>query len=89
MLPSDPRFDALRTEVGIEAVSMRKVRDELFLLALHDGGSIELTLLMDFAQGRNVGQLFGVTDRGIVSRPVGAKIVPLGSIDYPQGFEPG
>lgn len=88
-LPSDPRFDALRTEVGIEAVSMRKVRDELFLLALHDGGSIELTLLMDFAQGRNVGQLFGVTERGIVSRPVGAKIVPLGRIDYPQGFEPG
>ncbi|MCW2388549.1 hypothetical protein M2333_001595 [Sphingobium sp. B11D3B] len=89
ILPSDPRFDALRTEVGIEAVSMCKVGDELFLLALHDGGSIELTLLMDFAQGRNVGQLFGGTERGIVSRPVGAKIIPLGYIDYPQGFEPG
>ncbi|MCW2413064.1 MULTISPECIES: molybdenum cofactor biosynthesis F family protein [unclassified Sphingobium] len=89
MLPNDPRFEVLRTEVGIEAVSMRKVGDELFLLALHDGGSIELTLLMDFARGRNVGQLFGVTERGIVSRPVGAKVVPLGRIDYPQGFEPG
>jgi hypothetical protein len=89
VLPSDPRFDVLRTEVGIEAVSVRKVRGELFLLTLHDGGTIELTLLMDFDRGRNVGQLFGMTPLGIVSRPVGAKVVPLGRIAYPQGFEPG
>src|SRR5690606_19868832 len=58
LLPDDPRFDPLRTEVGIEAVSMRKVQDDLFLLTLHDGGPVGLTLLMDFAQKQNVGWLF-------------------------------
>jgi hypothetical protein len=88
-LPDDDRFDPLRTEIGIEAVSMRKVRDDLFLLALHDGGTFELTLLMDFAQGRNVGMLFGELRNQIVSRPVGARIVSLDHLSYPQEYQPG
>jgi hypothetical protein len=88
-LPDDPRFDPLRTEVGIEAVSMRKVQDDLFLLTLHDGGPVGLTLLMDFAQKQNVGWLFGQGAGGMVDRPCGAKIVPLNMLTYPQGFSPG
>jgi len=88
LLPDDPRFDALKTEVGIEAVSMRKVGDGLFFLVLNDGGPVGLTLLMDFAQARNVGLLFGRTPAGLLSRPVGADIVFLNNTQYPAGFEP-
>jgi hypothetical protein len=89
LLPDDPRFDVLKTEVGIEAVSMRKVRDEVFLLVLNDGGPVGLTLLMDFEQRRNVGCLFGKGPNGIVDRPCGAVITPLNQLSYPPGFEPG
>ncbi|HWW66123.1 MAG TPA: MoaF N-terminal domain-containing protein [Sphingomonadaceae bacterium] len=89
LLPDDPRFQPLKTEVGIEAVSMRKVRDDLFLLTLNDGGPVGLTVLMDFAQKRNVGMLFGRTPAGLISRPVGAKIVLLNQMSYPAGYEPG
>ena len=89
LLPEDPRFDPLRTEVGIEAVSMRKVRDDLFLLTLNDGGPVGLTVLMDFAQKRNVGMLFGAGSTGLLSRPVGAIIIPLNKLAYPSGYEPG
>jgi hypothetical protein len=89
LLPDDPRFDALKTEVGIEAVSMRKVRDDVFLLVLNDGGPVGLTLLMDFEQRRNVGCLFGKGPGGIVDRPCGARITPLNELSYPPGFSPG
>jgi hypothetical protein len=89
LLPGDPRFDILRTEIGIEAVSMRKVGDGLFFLALNDGGPVGLTLLMDFAQERNVGMLFGRTPSALLSRPAGANIVLLTEMTYPAGFEPG
>jgi len=88
VLPDDPRFDVLKAEVGIEAVSMRKVGDDLFFLALNDGGPVGLTLLMDFTQKRNVGMLFGRTQAGLLSRPVGADIVLLNNMQYPAGFEP-
>jgi hypothetical protein len=89
LLPDDARFDPLRTEVGIEAVSMRKVRDEVFLLVLNDGGPVGLTLLMDFEQKRNVGCLFGKGPAGPVDRPCGAIITPLNKLSYPSGFNPG
>lgn len=89
LLPNDPRFDALKTEVGIEAVSMRKIREDLFLLALNDGGPVGLTLLMDFEQMRNVGMLFGAVPSGMLSRPVGAVITVLNQFSYPQCYEPG
>jgi hypothetical protein len=89
LLPDDPRFDVLRTEVGIEAVSMRKVGEDLFFLTLNDGGPVGLTLLMDFAQKRNVGMLFGRVSSGLLSRPVGANIVLLNEATYPAGFAPG
>jgi len=90
LLPDDPRFDALRTEVGIEAVSMRKVADDLFLVSLNDGGPVGLTLLMDFMQKRNVGMLFGLgRNGGLLSRPVGATITLLNALAHPPGYEPG
>ncbi len=89
LLPDDPRFDPLRTEIGIEAVSMRKIGEGLFFLVLNDGGPVGLTLLMDFTAERNVGMLFGRTPSGLLSRPVGATIVRLGETTYPAGFEPG
>jgi hypothetical protein len=89
LLPDDPRFDILRTEVGIEAVSMRKIDADLFFVVLNDGGPVGLTLLMDFAQERNVGMLFGRTPAGLLSRPVGANIVLLNKMTYPPRFEPG
>lgn len=88
-LPDDPRFGMLKTEIGIEAVSMRKVRDDVFLLVLNDGGPVGLTLLMDFLQARNVGCLFGIGRSGIVDRLVGAKIVLLNQLSYPSGYDPG
>ena len=89
LLPDDPRFDPLKTEVGIEAVSMRKIADGLFLLALNDAGPVGLTLLMDFEQERNVGMLFGVVPSGLISRPVGATITLLNELTHPAGYEPG
>ena len=89
LLPDDPRFALLKTEIGVEAISMRKVQDDLFLLTLNDGGPVGLTLLMDFAQKRNVGVLFGRTPTGLISRPVGARIVLLNRLSYPSGYEPG
>jgi hypothetical protein len=89
LLPDDPRFEPLKTEVGIEAVSMRKVRDDLFLLTLNDGGPVGLTVLMDFERLRNVGMLFGAGSTGILSRPVGAHITLLNRLTYPEGYEPG
>jgi hypothetical protein len=89
LLPDDPRFDVLKAEVGMEAVSMRKVGDDLFFLALNDGGPVGLTLLMDFGQKRNVGMLFGRTQTGLLSRPVGADIVLLNDMQYPPGIGPG
>lgn len=89
LLPDDPRFDPLRTEVGIEAVSMWEVRDDMFLIALRVPGPVQLTLLMDFRQMRNVGCLFGRGPHGLIDRLVGAKIVHLGDMTYPGGHEPG
>lgn len=89
LLPNDPRFDVLRKEVGIEAVSMRKIDEDLFFVILNDGGPVGLVLLMDFAQERNVGMLFGRVASGLLSRPVGANIVLLNKLTYPPGFEPG
>lgn len=89
LLPDDPRFDPLRTEVGIEAVTIWKIREDLFLLVLRVPGPVQLCLLMDFEQMRNVGNLFGRSQVGLVDRPVGAKIVHLNDLTYPPGHEPG
>lgn len=79
----------LEFEVGIEAASYWKIRDELFLLTTRGEDPIGLTLLMDFDRKRNVGRLFGHGGFGIVDRRCGAKIVFLGEFTYPTGYEPG
>lgn len=89
LLPDDPRFEPLRTEVGIEAVTVWKVADELFLLVLRVPGPVQLCLLMDFEQMRNVGCLFGWGQAGLVDRLVGAKIVSLNTLSYPKEHIPG
>ena len=89
LLPERPQFDVLKTEVGIEAVSTWKIRENLFLLVLRVPGPVQLCLLMDFEQMLNVGCLFGRTQAGLVDRPVGAKIVHLNDLSYPNGHEPG
>ncbi|HZV18103.1 MAG TPA: MoaF N-terminal domain-containing protein [Sphingobium sp.] len=89
LLPDNPRFAPLKTEVGIEAVTMWEVRDDMFLLVLRVPGPVQLTLLMDFEQMRNVGCLFGRTNAGLVDRLVGAKIVHLNDLTYPAGHGPG
>ena len=84
----------LKTEVGIEAATMWKIADQLYLLGTRGPDPIQLTLLMDLEQMRNVGRLFGTGSFGTglfgtVERPVGAKITFLGEFDYPSGYQPG
>jgi len=79
----------LATEVGIEAVSMWKIRDRLYLIAARGPEPILLTLLLDLQGMRNVGRLFGRNRFGRVDRRCGAKITFLGEFAYPDGYEPG
>lgn len=80
---------ALKREVGVEAASYWKVRDRLYLLVSRGEGAVDLTLLLDLEQGRNVGRLFGETSLGILDRRCGAKIVFLGEFSYPADRQPG
>ncbi len=79
----------LKREVGIEAASYWKVRDQLYLLVSRGDAPIDLTLLLDLEQRRNVGRLFGKTDLGLLDRLCGAKIVVLGEFRYPADRQPG
>jgi len=79
----------LATEVGIEAVSMWKIRERLYLIAARGPEPIVLTLLLDLERRRNVGRLFGRNRFGSVDRRCGAKITFLGEFVYPGGYEPG
>jgi len=88
-LLSPPELDHLKHEVGIEAATMWKVQDELFLLSTRGEAPMELTLLLDFKRNRNVGRLYGHAGPGIVDRRCGAKITFLGEFAYPAGYEPG
>jgi MoaF N-terminal domain/MoaF C-terminal domain len=79
----------LAREVGIEAVSMWKIRDRLYLLAARGPEPIQLTLLLDLERMRNVGRIFGRGGLGEVDRRCGAKITFLGDIAYPADRHPG
>jgi MoaF N-terminal domain/MoaF C-terminal domain len=85
-LRSPPEFVL---EVGIEAVTMWKIQDRLYLISTRGEDPIQLTLLLDLAQMRNVGRLFGRGSFGIVDRRCGAKITWLGEFTYPKGYGPG
>lgn len=81
--------EALKHEVGIEAVSMWKIADRLYLISTRDLPPMELTLLIDLDQMRNVGRLFGFGPFGVLDRRVGAKVTFLGEFEYPESYEPG
>jgi hypothetical protein len=79
----------LKREVGVVAASYWKIRDKLYLLA-SCGEALELTLLLDLEQSRNVGRTFGVSRTGdILDQRCGAKIVFLGEFSYPGDRQPG
>ena len=79
----------LALEVGIEAVSMWKIAPRLYLISTRGEDPIQLTLLLDLEQMRNVGRLFGRSAFGLVDRRCGAKITFLGEFAYPDGYSPG
>jgi hypothetical protein len=79
----------LTQEVGIEAVTMWKIRDRLYLISTRGNEPIQLTLLLDLERMRNVGRLFGRSQFGPVDRRCGAKITYLGDFAYPKGYQPG
>ncbi|WEK46139.1 MAG: MoaF N-terminal domain-containing protein [Candidatus Andeanibacterium colombiense] len=81
--------EALKYEVGIEAVTMWKIAEELYLISTRDQPPMELTLLIDLQQMRNVGRLFGYSPYGVLDRRVGATVTFLGKFDYPAGYLPG
>ncbi len=80
----------LKREVGVEAASYWKIRDQLYLLASRGDEPLELTLLLDLEQRRNIGRLFGKSGfGGILDQRCGAKIVFLGEFSYPADRQPG
>jgi hypothetical protein len=85
-LRSPPEF---ALEVGIEAVTMWKVQDRLYLIVTRGEDPIQLTLLLDLQRMRNVGRLFGRGSFGVVDRRCGAKLTFLGEFAYPKGYGPG
>jgi hypothetical protein len=77
----------LTHEVGIDSTMYWKIDDSLYLL--HSmGDALELTLLLDLEQKRNVGRLFGQGMVDFVDERCGAKITLLGRTDYPDGYHP-
>ncbi|MGH8218389.1 MAG: MoaF N-terminal domain-containing protein [Steroidobacteraceae bacterium] len=79
----------LALEVGVEAVSMWKIAEQLYLICTRGSEPIQLTLLLDLQKMRNVGRLFGWGSFGLVDRRCGAKITFLGEFAYPGGYSPG
>jgi len=79
----------LALEVGVEAVTMWKIGERLYLISTRGEAPIQLTLLLDLEQMRNVGRLFGRGAFGLVDRRCGAKITFLGEFAYPAGYAPG
>jgi hypothetical protein len=79
----------LAREVGIEAATMWKIQDRLYLISTRGEDPIQLTLLLDLQRMRNVGRLFGRGHFGLVDRRCGAKITFLGEFAYPESYRPG
>jgi hypothetical protein len=74
-------------EVGVDSTMFWKIGDSLYLL--HSmGDSVELTLLLDLEQQRNVGRMFGQGMVDFVDERCGAKLTLLGRTDYPDGYHP-
>lgn len=79
----------LAFEVESEHATVWKVSQELFLLGSVGRFPLELVLLLDLAQNRNVGHLFGQSSSGsMLYQLCGAHITPLGWTKYPGGYAP-
>jgi MoaF C-terminal domain/MoaF N-terminal domain len=66
-----------------------KIADALYVLTwVEEWQAVGAVLLMDFAEMRNVGVLFGRDDNGTVHTLCGARLSKLGEISYPAGYEP-
>jgi hypothetical protein len=66
-----------------------KIAEDLYLLTwVEERQAVGAVLLMDFAEMRNVGVLFGRDDNGSVHTLCGARLTKLGEISYPVGYEP-
>lgn len=66
-----------------------KLADDLYVLTwVEEWQAVGAVLLMDFAELRNVGVLFGRDDNGPVHTLCGARLSKLGEINYPAGYEP-
>ena len=74
-------------EVGVDSTMYWKIDESLYLL--HSmGDAVELTLLLDLEQKRNVGRLFGQGAVDFVDERCGAKLTLLSKTDYPDGYHP-
>lgn len=74
---------------GCEDSSTWKLGDDLFVLTwVEEWEPTGVVLLMDFAGLRNAGVIVGMDDHGFFHFPCGARLVVLGRIDYPPGYEP-
>jgi hypothetical protein len=78
----------LTHEVGVESTMYWKIDEALFLLHSMGDGAVELTLLLDLEQKRNVGRLFGQGAVDLVDDRCGATLTLLGRTEYPEGYEP-
>jgi hypothetical protein len=66
-----------------------KVAEDLYVLTwVEEWQAVGAVLLMDFAELRNVGVLFGRDDNGPVHTLCGARLSKLGEVTYPAGYEP-
>ena len=64
-----------------------KIADDLYVLTwVEEWQAVGAVLLMDFAELRNVGVLFGRDDNGPVHTFCGARLCKLGEISYPAGY---
>jgi hypothetical protein len=84
-LRSPPEF---ALEVGMDAGTMWKIQDRLYLISMRSEG-LQLTLLLDLKGMRSVGRLFGGEHSRRVDRRCGAKLTFLGEFVYPEGYRPG
>ncbi|MBV9805374.1 MAG: MoaF N-terminal domain-containing protein [Solirubrobacterales bacterium] len=78
----------LTHEVGVESATYWKIADSLYLLHSMGDLAVELTLLLDLEQKRNVGRMFGQGMVDFVDERCGAKLTLLGRMDYPDGYQP-
>ena len=78
----------LTHEVGVESSTYWKIDDSLYLLHSMGETTVELTLLLDLEQKRNVGRLFGRGMVELVDDRCGAKLTLLGQTDYPDDYHP-